>query len=104
LIYALKKFFDTNYNVLGFLYLTKLIFLYIEQLKYHFNKIYNVCNNSFIPGCGSYLFNGQEYIYNKEYYSKQKLLFQLFVGIYLDNIINDEILWQKNNKFRYFIY
>jgi UDP-glucose 4-epimerase len=23
---------------------------------------------------------------------------------YLDNIINDEILWQKNNKFRYFIY
>jgi hypothetical protein len=104
LIYALKKFFDTNYNVLGFLYLTKLIFLDIEQLKYHFNKIYNVCNNSFIPGCGSYLFNGQEYIYNKEYYSKQKLLYDavkdksdvLEIGVYMGHSILIMLLSNPN--------
>ena len=76
----------------------------IEQLKYHFNKIYNACNNSFIPGCGSYLFNGQQYVYNKEYYSKQKLLYDvvkdkaavLEIGVYMGHSILIMLLSNPN--------
>tara|TARA_B100000963_G_scaffold360544_1_gene391823 strand:- start:8123 stop:8959 length:837 start_codon:yes stop_codon:yes gene_type:complete len=43
----------------------------------HFNQLYFVNKKEFIKGCGSYLFNGNEYIYDKTMYEKQKLLFEL---------------------------
>jgi hypothetical protein len=45
--------------------------------KYHFEQLYFVNKKKFIKGCGSYLFNGQEYSYDKSMYEKQKLLFEL---------------------------
>ena len=63
----------------------------IDQIKYHFNKIYRACDNSFMVGCGSYLFNGHQYVYDKKNYPKQKLLYDvvknkenaLEVGVYM---------------------
>jgi len=42
----------------------------------YFTDIYKVCKNSFERGCGSYLFDGQNYKYQIETYQKQKLLYE----------------------------
>jgi hypothetical protein len=44
---------------------------------YHFEKLFLVNNKKFIKGCGSYLFNGQNYIYDSSMIEKQELLFEL---------------------------
>jgi predicted O-methyltransferase YrrM len=45
--------------------------------KYHFEQLYFVNKKKFKKGCGSYLFNGKKYSYDKSMYEKQKLLFEL---------------------------
>ena len=63
----------------------------VEKIQYHFDKIYNVCGNKFSLGCGSYLFDGKDYIYRHEYYNKQKLIYDaakkaddvLEIGVYM---------------------
>ena len=42
----------------------------------HFNNIYKECSYTFEKGCGSYLFDGKNYQYLIEGYSKQKLLYE----------------------------
>ena len=51
--------------------------IFENQGKKHFEQLYHV-NKKFIKGCGSYLFNGSEYIYDENsMYEKQKHLFEL---------------------------
>jgi hypothetical protein len=45
--------------------------------KSHFEQLYFVNKKKFTKGCGSYLFNGKKYNYDKSLYEKQKLLFEL---------------------------
>ena len=45
--------------------------------KHHFEQLYIINKKKFIKGCGSYLFNGNKYSYDKSMYEKQKLLFEL---------------------------
>ena len=45
--------------------------------KHHFEQLYIVNKKKFIKGCGSYLFNGNKYSYDKSMYEKQKLLFEI---------------------------
>ena len=40
-----------------------------------FNDILNACNNQWMSGCGSYLFEGHIYEYNLEMYDKQLLIY-----------------------------
>jgi hypothetical protein len=42
-----------------------------------FGEIYKECGYRWMPGCGSYLFNGSDYRYYSGMYSKQKLLYDL---------------------------
>ena len=42
-----------------------------------FNEIYESCGNKFDNGCGSYLFDGQNYEYFIQLYPKQKLLYDV---------------------------
>jgi len=42
----------------------------------HFKNIYKACQYSFEKGCGSYLFDGQNYEYQIETYQKQKILYE----------------------------
>ena len=44
--------------------------------KHVFYEIYEKCGNVFMPGCGSYLFDGQTYDYYQGMYEKQELLFK----------------------------
>jgi len=44
---------------------------------HHFKQLYFVNKRKFEKGCGSYLFDGKKYIYDKSMYEKQKLLFKL---------------------------
>jgi len=44
---------------------------------HHFKQLYFANKRKFQKGCGSYLFNGYKYIYDKSMYEKQKLLFKL---------------------------
>lgn len=46
------------------------------KFENHFHNIFLACNNSFQMGCGSYLFDGQNYKYQIETYNKQKILFE----------------------------
>jgi hypothetical protein len=39
----------------------------VEKIQYHFDKIYNVCGNTFSRGCGPYLFDGKD-LYNNLIY------------------------------------
>ena len=48
-----------------------------NELIFHFNQIYKVCENKFTKGWGSYLFNGHSYEYDERMFEKQKLLFNL---------------------------
>jgi hypothetical protein len=43
--------------------------------KHIFYEIYAACENKFVKGCGSYLFDGQTYEYCDLMYEKQELLF-----------------------------
>jgi hypothetical protein len=45
--------------------------------KHIFYEIYDKCNKTFENGCGSYLFNGIDYKYDKDTYEKQELLYEL---------------------------
>ena len=49
----------------------------IYLIKYHFNQIYKIYKKKFNYGCGSYLFDGQNYQYQKTMIEKQKLLYNL---------------------------
>ena len=42
-----------------------------------FSKIFEVCNNQFVHGCGSYLFDGQKYNYDERMFEKQLLLYSI---------------------------
>ena len=48
-----------------------------NELIFHFNEIFKVCENKFNKGWGSYLFNGHNYKYDDRMFEKQKLLFDL---------------------------
>tara|TARA_B100001057_G_C22613679_1_gene857602 strand:- start:143 stop:874 length:732 start_codon:yes stop_codon:yes gene_type:complete len=52
----------------------------LETIKYHFEKIYEVCGNEFEPGCGSYLFDGKDYKMLDDVHQKQILLFNKVKG------------------------
>ena len=52
----------------------------LETIKLHFFKIYEKCSNQFEKGNGSYLFDGYNYQYLQENYSKQELLFNKVIG------------------------
>jgi hypothetical protein len=60
-----------------------------------FLDIYKICGNSFWKGCGSYLFDGQNYSYYDGMYEKQKLLYEsakksnnvLEIGVYMGHSI-----------------
>jgi spermidine synthase len=43
--------------------------------KHIFNEIYEASGNKFAVGCGSYLFDGQSYVYCNLMYEKQELLY-----------------------------
>lgn len=51
--------------------------LFNNKGKYHFEQLFVVNNKKFIKNCGSYLFDGQNYIYDSSMIEKQKLLFEL---------------------------
>jgi hypothetical protein len=61
------------------------------QHKHIFYEIYAACQNKFWLGCGSYLFDGQEYKYCDKMYEKQELLYAkakgkkhaLEIGVYM---------------------
>ena len=45
-----------------------------DELIFHFNEIYRICENKFTKGWGSYLFNGHNYEYDERMFEKQKLV------------------------------
>jgi hypothetical protein len=47
----------------------------LYQNKFIFYEIYDACNNKFMNGCGSYLFDGTTYKYCESMYKKQELLY-----------------------------
>ena len=61
----------------------------------HFEQLYYINKKKFIKGCGSYLFNGSEYIYDDSMYEKQKHLFELSkknnkileIGVYMGHSV-----------------
>jgi hypothetical protein len=48
----------------------------LPKIKYHFLKLYEICDKRFEHGCGSYLFDGKVYKYLESNYDKQKLLYE----------------------------
>lgn len=52
----------------------------LNNIRYHFEKIYEICGNNFIKGCGSYLFDGKNYKILDDIYEKQILLFNKVKG------------------------
>jgi spermidine synthase len=52
---------------------------------HHFEAIYKVLNGKWIDGWGSYMFNGQRYVYQRETLKKQEALFR--VGVKAKNIL-----------------
>ena len=65
------------------------------QHKHIFYEIYEACGNTFLGGCGSYLFDGQTYKYCDLMYDKQELLYNnmknvknvLEIGTYMGHSI-----------------
>ena len=51
--------------------------IFESEGKHHFKKLYFINKKKFNKNWGSYLFDGQKYIYDKSMYEKQKLLFEL---------------------------
>jgi hypothetical protein len=71
---------------------------FLAKLINHYDiflEIYSACGNSFLKGCGSYLFDGTTYTYCELMYEKQKLLYEaakksthaLEVGVYMGHSI-----------------
>lgn len=67
---------------------------YLKSLSANFHimdEIYRECGNTFVEGCGSYLFNGKVYEYYEGMYDKQQLLYHtakksssvLEIGVYM---------------------
>ena len=76
-----------------------------DKLKYHFEEIYKACGNTFSLGCGSYLFDGLNYRYDKKlYYNRQKVLydlakessFALEIGVYMGHSLLIMLLANPN--------
>ena len=71
-----------------------------------FNKLFQKCNHEFTKGCGSYLFEGNHYLYSDKMYEKQKLLFKtaekatnvLEIGVYLGHSLFIMLLANPNLK------
>lgn len=63
----------------------------LSENEHIFKEIYQACNSSFIPGDGSYLFEGSIYEYSLNMYQKQNLLFNtaktsysvIEIGVYM---------------------
>jgi hypothetical protein len=78
----------------------------VEKIQYHFDKIYNVCGNTFSDGCGSYLFDGKDYVYNQKFYNKQKLIYDvakkasdvLEIGVYMGHSLLIMLVANPNLK------
>jgi SAM-dependent methyltransferase len=74
--------------------------------KHIFMEIYSKCNNTFINGCGSYLFDGQKYEYCDKMYKKQELLYNsvkntnsiLEIGTYMGHSLLIMLLSNPNLK------
>ena len=77
-----------------------------DKLEFHFQNILKVCDNRFEKGCGSYLFDGQNYRYFEEYKDKQILLFEkvqnktnvLEIGTYMGHSLLIMLLSNPNLK------
>lgn len=77
-----------------------------DKLEFHFQNILKVCDNRFEKGCGSYLFDGQNYSYFEEYKDKQILLFEkvqnktnvLEIGTYMGHSLLIMLLSNPNLK------
>ena len=71
-----------------------------------FYEIYNACQCKFMKGCGSYLFDGQNYIYCDFMYEKQELLYNsvknvknvLEIGTYMGHSLLIMLLSNPNLK------
>jgi hypothetical protein len=71
-----------------------------------FYEIYEACSNKFHKGCGSYLFDGQTYIYCDLMYEKQELLYNsvknvknvLEIGTYMGHSLLIMLLANPNLK------
>ena len=74
--------------------------------KHIFEEIYDACDNNFMRGCGSYLFDGGTYEYDDKMYGKQELLYNtvknvntvLEVGTYMGHSILIMLLSNPNLK------
>jgi len=71
-----------------------------------FYEIFEACNYTFSRGCGSYLFDGQDYKYCKSMYEKQELLYAsakqatqvLEIGTYMGHSLLIMLLANPNLK------
>ena len=78
----------------------------LAQNKHIFYEIYEACNSTFWKGCGSYLFDGQEYKYCDIMYEKQELLYNLVksatnvleIGTYMGHSLLIMLLSNPNLK------
>jgi hypothetical protein len=69
--------------------------IFINKGYRHFNNLYLVNKKNFQKGCGSYLFNGFKYEYDRSFLEKQSLLFNLCkknqkileIGVYMGHSI-----------------
>lgn len=76
------------------------------EYKFIFDELYVACGNKFMPGCGSYLFDGQKYEYCDLMLPKQELLFKavefksniLEIGSYMCHSIFIMLLSNQNSK------
>ena len=76
------------------------------QNKHIFDEIYEACNFKFWKGCGSYLFDGQNYEYCNLMYEKQLLLYNsvkniknvLEIGTYMGHSLFIMLLSNPNLK------
>jgi len=72
----------------------------------HFDNIYRECSYKFEKGCGSYLFDGKNYQYIIQTYSKQKLLYEksknkeniLEIGTYMGHSLLIMLIANPNAK------
>jgi hypothetical protein len=76
------------------------------QHRHIFYEIYQACGYKFWKGCGSYLFDGQNYIYQEATYLKQELLYNsvknvsnvLEIGTYMGHSLLIMLLANPNLK------
>ena len=76
------------------------------QHRHIFYEIYQACGYKFWKGCGSYLFDGQNYLYQEATYLKQELLYNsvknvsnvLEIGTYMGHSLLIMLLANPNLK------